>query len=455
MPPPDLIKYMDVPAIVEIVNGAQPDLTRVAVAAMEKASRIASAARAKRNYALPSDVDSSALSTYEYRGLVKSIQARIDAELTPVPNYVVKIIDNSGNAISQVTDAIGNKAAGAQFRFYYQASGGGGLALPYMDPRSGKTICFVIGLPQSRTMHSQLQGMHDMSAGAATEKEWQTIVQWHEVGHCMMGRSELHADTFGLLMAVQAGVSRDAITVVATMREGDELLSSELRDDHVTSPAAIWVAQHYEKLRANPEFMKLDINGMASFANDVATRLDISPSELRGIATVRKSIDDLFNKKAHWLRTSDGLKSVGAVEWITANASKSPIFARVADLISRASGGAPVVPTPFHVDLKAYVAALEGMAKAGDPTANSMLASVRNPTDVRHVPEFDIAPFRTAISPLAGKFFEVEHDAEIRFSPDQSGFAAVNADGSIHLADLNTGQTRTLRGAEPAHQPGR
>ncbi len=286
---------------------------------------------------------------------------------------------------------------------------------------------------------------HEPTVGTMTAKEWQTLMTWHEVGHCLLGASEMKADVFGMLMGVQSGVSRDAVAGVANARESSDFINPDPMDPHVTAAAVSLIARRYDELRADPRFMALDMGGVANFAKEIADRYEPDARAMREIADVRRMIMAAFMNGAYWVHRDRGMVATDFQGWLKEHEAESPVFARLLDLRDRLKDMSKV-PTRFRLDERGFVEAVRSLAQKGDPTAKGMVAALKGPAPYAAQPAS--IPLKWHFEngkDLAGRYVALDEGmTQAVFSQDATEVAVKGADGTLALHDVKTGTSREV-----------
>ncbi len=408
MPPPNLHAYADVPVIVQS-RGAPSPLLVDAVKALGDARALtirvpSGAAPPAAAPPLPNEpLADEPIARGDYETLIARLRERVTREVPKITGYSITVLDNggTGGARADAERTFGKESVASRtFANYYQIKGG----VPFSGgvPLSQSTAsCVIMGPSPSMTLSTFNASGYGGKAdyGRATAREFQGWVHWHEVGHCLLGPSETSADTFGLLMQIHDGASRDLISSVATVREANELMSPNEADDYFVTGAAGWLARNYDRLRADPEFMTSDVAGVARMAKGISDRFQLDDTKKADHKMVRLVLVEAEHRGEHFVKGPDGTQRRTDFEgWLAANMGRVPLLGRVLDLRSRLQEGPSRLPKPFVVDAAQTMSALSRMAEEGDPTAKAMIdkvtrvgiplpehSNLRSPWDMRDV----------------------------------------------------------------------
>lgn len=319
-----------------------------------------------------------------YGKVIARVRADVAAGLRRRPGYVVGVLDvtrpDAGAELRRIDrDLVGRVAELGSLRTELGA-------YSVLFPTRKGLACVAAGYPPGTDpgrLLTQVAALRSVDRTALDDGTFHLITLWHEVGHCLLGRSEAEADVFAFLVAIRLGVDVRALEAWAAWREVAEWSSPFPRDDHVAS-AALWaVLDRVEAVRAKDGFAKAGLERVAALAKAFVDAHGADADAKRRIFRVR----DAVAAGAVALASTSGATATLAIldGWF---AGKSPP-AELGRLV-RARGflesgrGRPTSPTDAEDgSLERFLSA---EAARGDVVARAMLDRLLDPEDEVAVP---------------------------------------------------------------------
>ncbi|AOG03113.1 hypothetical protein [Bosea sp. RAC05] len=438
MPPVDAAALFDrlasAPFVIEAPS-APTDVRTGVIAAMAK--------RSSERHARPTlpERPGSKVDADLYRVAMTDVREQVDREINQEGSYRIEFVDLTTSDLNKEIARLSSMTSQAKAwqKDVKNKKFEGGVS-HNLAKKGGGRMCFVSPFHPKLDIDNMLAGMVgvQIDRGDMTAVDFHTQVTWHEVGHCLLGASEMKADIFAALMTVRSSKNRDMLQRWAMWRESGELQNQEIFDDHDTSKGLWPIVRMQDELRANPEFMSLDINGLAALANTMGDRYGFTTDETLLLRETRIALLAISQKKVHYLPEEKGLRPVSFVEWMHGHQDLKP-FARLFDLTRALHEGSDPGDPPA-LDRAAFRKALQKLAKAGDPTAKTALAAIAElskvaPTVLKqahaHAVMYDRnipLKFQNG-KEIAQKLIDYNATCQtISFSKDQSSFAVRDAE---------------------------
>jgi len=229
----------------------------------------------------------------------------------------------------------------------------------------GNEVCIIMGpdprnAAEMRFRHHQ-EGL--VKLGDVTDEVTIRNTFYHEVGHCLIGINEGHADAFAALMSIRDGKSNDLLPLLLVSRELDEY-TVKGDDSHFTSMSLRWVLEQ----TSDPAFVEKVRGATMAEIKEIAKSAPTLDSAPGRTAAIRDGLHGLG--PSFVVPVEEGLVMTGRWPWLRAN-SAVPEFRRMVELSDYLSADPAerVVPDAFEVDGKASAEAITAIAATGDPTA--------------------------------------------------------------------------------------
>lgn len=313
-----------------------------------------------------------------YRAAIADVKDQVDREINKDGGYLIEFVDVAAKDMRQEISRLSKLTTqGKEWRKDANSPGAkqGGVSFNLAKTGGGRT-CFVSPFHPRIDVDAVLKEMTgvEVNRGDMAPVDFHKQVTWHEVGHCLLGASEMKSDIFAALMTVRSTSNKDMLQRWAMWRESNELQTRDLFDDHDTSKGVWPVVRMQDDLRANPEFMALDIHGLAALANTMGDRYAFTADETMLMREVRIALLAIGEKKVHYLPSPGGVTPVDMGEWM-AGRPELRQFGRLFELTEALHKGT-VVNDPPALDRKAFKSTLQKLAKDGDPTAKAALAAM-------------------------------------------------------------------------------
>lgn len=392
--------------------------------------------------------------TIDYSGMVRDIQAQVDAEF-PGKIHIVDRSRPAAEEAARIAEMTG-KALSAREVFVI---GGDPHSSPAIGPKGA--ICLVVGPQPELDVRDMTAGFVedmigtdeplDFKGGAsATDEVWHRLMVWHEVGHCLTGSEEAKADAFSVLKVMADLKRTDFADFLIAVRELMERVSTPY-DHHIISPALRNVLERY----GTAEFMDKPhtLRDLGEIADELEVPIDAHTILIRNWMAMtrydekRKDFD--LKRNDYLVPVKEGYVVTNFHGWLKAAAS-IPEVARIHELIEYLTGDPATrkVPGAFRTDREASAKAVEAFAEAGDPTTRDI------------APVFGVTNFSSDV-PLKGTENLPSHvdvpgrliafdrtAAVVRFSKDLRSFLVRDAvtKRPVVAGDCDHGITKTFAG---------
>lgn len=378
-----------------------------------------------------------------YRGTIGSIKDRLKAELPENPNYTIEFVDLAGSAKAEA-DRLAKLTSQDKVarRYVREGFAQGGVALG-LDRKKGGRICMVSPFAPRVNIDDVLNKLTgvDPNRENVSDQDFHRQVAWHEIGHCLVGGSELKADLFAALMTIRDGSKPGMLLRWAMWRESAELQSREIDDNHDVSKGIWQVVRMEDKLRADPEFMSMTVDGIAALANQVGQKADYTVEERLAIRDIRVMLAVALTKKAHFIaEPGGGLKPTDLAGWLQAS-GLGPVE-RLTKLTRAIMDGTDPGDPP-KLDRKAIRAEIAALAKKGDPTAIAIGRAVdmEAPASARALKrEYAALVKDDAKIPLQFSGSRVVSDRVLRWAMDTQQISFSSDQSSYMIKDQQTGR---------------
>lgn len=436
MPPVDVAMMLDrlasAPYVIE-APAAPSDVREGVVKAM--------AARGAKTSFIETPNGKGVLDVGTYRDTMKEVRSHLKADLPANPDYTIEFVDLTANPKTEIGRLAGltsqDKLIRREMREGFKAGG----VSHNLDRKGGGRVCFVSPFSQKVNVDKLLELMTGVQVdrGDMTNADFHRQVAWHEVGHCLLGASEHKADAFAALMTIRFSNNEGMLLRWAMWREATELQTKDIMDDHDTSKGIWNIVRMQDKLRGSPDFMKLDINGIAALASAISEKTDFSLDEQIAMREVRVALAIADAKKVHYLPGPKGFKPTDTAGWLRANRDTFAPVGRLFDLVEALEDGRdPGNPKPL--DRAAFKRAMADLAKTGDPTAKEILkgmamlgpAARKILTEDKQMKAKEDAriPLKFKANPvISDKVLSWSADSQrISFSKDQSAYVVKDAE---------------------------
>ena len=328
-------------------------------------------------------IDPAGLPVERYRALLQRFRDAIDDRI-PSSGYRIEVLDRTAPDLA----AEGRKA------FEKNPAYARWLADPaegaFYQPRrtADGPACAIVGFAPGYDVRGRLarpvRGGR-VETGTLDVETFHWFALMHELGHCLLGDSEARAETFAALMGLhEERVSRDELGVLARYREADEWTNPDAADDHFVS-APVWeVLRRAPALKADPAFMALSVEKVASLARSVADRYAPGRMGVLESQAVRRSLAEA-SRSDMYAEAPDPTAAFRG--WVKAHVDV-PVLARYDGALSALEAGGGVPPR-WTLDLNGFRDAMIRLALTGDRTAAKVLAALRYPDAAESaVPDF-------------------------------------------------------------------
>ena len=378
-----------------------------------------------------------------YRGTIGAIKEQLKAELPENPNYTIEFVDLAGNAKAEA-DRLAKLTSQDKMARRYVKDGfeQGGIALG-LDRKKGGRICMVSPFAPRVNIDDVLNKLTGVDANrdGVSDQDFHRQVAWHEVGHCLVGGSEMKADIFAALMTIRDTPKPGMLLRWAMWRESAELQAREIDDNHDVSKGIWQIVRMEDKLRADPEFMSMSVDGIAALANQVAQKADFTVDEKLAIRDIRVMIAVAISKKAHFIaEPGGGLKPTDLAGWLHAS-GLAPVE-RLTKLTRAIMDGSDPGDPP-QLDRKALREAIATLAKRGDPTAIAIgrAIDIEAPVSARSLKREYVAQMKDdAKIPLQFSASRVVSDRVLRWAMDTQQISFSADQSSYMIKDQQTGR---------------
>lgn len=362
-----LQRFAEVPYVIE-APAPRPD------AAIPAMTALAAATRAK----VVLD-DSKGPVDPAYTAIVEDIRAQIASQVEAKDRYRIEVLDIGAGNLDKELARASESLRGARKNLDVAYKGMGGAFTFLLQEKPDRTACVVVGFKPEVTfakVAEESAGVRSVKARDLTDKDYHRITLWHEVGHCLLGTDEAQADVFAALMAVRfTSLSKQGLSVYAAFREVNEVITVDLKDNHIMSRPLWAVAERAEALRADPDFMAMGMQEIASVAKQFVAKEGPKPQDEAHIIAMRAAYRVAAKERLHKL--PGGGRPVAFFRWAKESASALPEIARLVELEHALKAEqAEVSPPAGRRTAEDLKASLAGLKARGDVTSGKMLAAV-------------------------------------------------------------------------------
>lgn len=314
-----------------------------------------------------------------YSAIVKDIRSRLASEVEVKDRYRIEVLDLGAESLDDELARASASLKGKTKAFHQAYAGMSGAFSFLLQDKPDRTTCVAVGYKADVTfakMAEMAAGVRSVKPRDLTDEAYHRLTLWHEVGHCLMGTDEAKADTFAALMAVRFGdLSRQGLSVYAAFREVNEIVTHDLRDDHIMSRALWAVAERAEGLRADPGFMAMDVQGIVALAKAFVSKEGPRPEDEAHVVATRAAYRVAAKERLHKL--PGGGRPVAFFRWAQETSSALPEIARLVQLErALATDGADIPAPAARRTAEDLRLSLAGLKAKGDVTSSKMLTAV-------------------------------------------------------------------------------
>lgn len=296
-----------------------------------------------------------------------------------------------------------------------------------------KPLCVVVGPQPSMNAREYFAGKSSVSVNTAglDDETMQRFAMWHEAGHCLLGSSDAAADVFAVLMEFRhSNAPGKLVPLLASFREFEEMTSPTITDDRLVS-STLWSLNKIEaKIRKSKTFKAMGLKEVASLASEIVAEFAPAKEQRAHVARFRAAVNGIVSMKVHFAPVADGVKPISAEQWIEARSKAIPEFARLRTVVANLKGGMTILE-PQGYDAASFASAISGLARSGDPTADSAFDAYKDPARLRTVASasFDDRIGLRRVATNLGNTIKFDRSSErMSVSPDNDVWEIRNAE---------------------------